>query len=865
MVKRKKRGANLLQAGPEGSKRTIKLTQFTQNQRAQEFELLCRQKEWLHRRLLTIEHQISQSNEEGYGPENESQDELLNSNADEDHSYDFEDDEIVSLISRFRNNRMNRLQRESNWSKVRPVFSKTIATGKVSHCTDQACVTFSTRVLLVSFTSAEQTVITTCSCGAKTSALIKRGFFPSAPIKPKLAFSLDVLLLFHNILMNGSLSKYAFAHGLAQTILLNGKVRVPDIKKPWEYAYFNWLECVSHAQKLVEQYLQEQTGHDFNSTSFSNLCPSCFWRKQDGSDGMPSSQEPSCVISIDGNFQHKRFRWVKGAESRVSTTAMFVDPQNSGDMDAVQTGVPGCGHSFAASDSAPKPKTMQNCDETGLMGVNCRHGQPLRYQNMFNGERTGTTANLLQAVTDECPPHTDIYLLYDIACIFSPALQRSRPQLHKRIKRIAIPAFHAFGHKLSCQKSYGPLRTVGIGRSNGEDCERDWSQKAHLVSVGRISSSKHRMMLLENQSIFYAKTQRQRIFSDLERRSTKATFEEVQSRRDLTALAPKILLAGGNIGPSTSSIEELLREQIGFQDNWLHERDEDLAFEVRYPYMKVFAAIKAEQDFANTFMEQDKCSNMSSNTIMLKKYRSFIRSGGTATLEKFQKETDQLLKQYDQQREDWTHDTPLWKMCERMHIWQQLDNIMLRIMKEFATRSLELRAIRSRIRGQKGALPLLRSLRRRMPKLFVLVKRFNEVAKGLPEQGRPQLQTEDFSSEALEKQYNQPLWLIEQARPEAEGKKFLWAEVPDVSHGIDLLHRIDRAAEERSIVQREILRASCWILEYAEALQKCLTDMPEASPIYLGSMCLDCILIMENATKIESSLLKATHLKRMTG
>ncbi|MCJ1334951.1 hypothetical protein MMC09_000217, partial [Bachmanniomyces sp. S44760] len=131
---------------------------------------------------------------------------------------------------------------------------------------------------------------------------------------------------------------------------------------------------------------------------------------------------------------------------------------------------------------------------------------------------------------------------------------------------------------------------------------------------------------------------------------------------------------------------------------------------------------------------------------------------------------------------------------------------------------------------------------------------FNDTAKALPEQSCPQLQHEDFTSEALEQRCNQPLWMIEKARPDAEGKTFLWAEEPKVSLGMDLLLWINRADEEILIVQREISRACNWVLEYAGALHNSLAEMPELSEPYLSSLCLDCILILENATTIDPCL-----------
>ena len=56
---------------------------------------------------------------------------------------------------------------------------------------------------------------------------------------------------------------------------------------------------------------------------------------------------------------------------------MFVNLKQISDSVMLSTDIKGCGHLFTASDSASKLKIMQNCDETGLMGVNYCYEQSL--------------------------------------------------------------------------------------------------------------------------------------------------------------------------------------------------------------------------------------------------------------------------------------------------------------------------------------------------------------------------------------------------------------------------------------------------------------------------------------------------------
>ena len=92
-------------------------------------------------------------------------------------------------------------------------------------------------------------------------------------------------------------------------------------------------------------------------------------------------------------------------------------------------------------------------------------------------------------------------------------------------------------------------------------------------------------------------------------------------------------------------------------------------------------------------MEDEPRSDTIRDKSVIRRFQSLIHNGGIAMMKRLQKEMDQLLHHHSHKRADWAHDTHLWKICERMHIWQQLDDMMLHIMKEFASQSLELRAI----------------------------------------------------------------------------------------------------------------------------------------------------------------------------
>lgn len=260
-------------------------------------------------------------------------------------------------------------------------------------------------------------------------------------MKPTVAFSLDLIDLFHRIITAGSISKLAWTTGLRSFLSEKCRSRIPDLKKLWEYAYFNWIEIDMRARNLVENRLTTLSGHVFHRSSFPDLCPACFFRKDEGNS--------AAVFSIDGNFQHRRYNFAGRGEKNSSRTALFVNEDHSAAIVPNHLSSQGCSHYFAASDAAPKPSSMANLDETGLMGAVCRHGHPLRYLNMYAGERSASTVSIVREVIANLPHSVTPIMQYDIACKFSRSLQLLSPVLFSKI-RLSLNAFHTYSHELKC-------------------------------------------------------------------------------------------------------------------------------------------------------------------------------------------------------------------------------------------------------------------------------------------------------------------------------------------------------------------------------------------------------------------------------
>ncbi len=94
---------------------------------------------------------------------------------------------------------------------------------------------------------------------------------------------------------------------------------------------------------------------------------------------------------------------------------------------------------------------------------------------------------LLQNILDSLQPARKVVFLYDVNCTFKKWIERVFPDVSSRISIFVIPILHSYGHVFSCQRQYNPKRLEGMGLTDGEDCERLWSQLTRTVTIVRQS------------------------------------------------------------------------------------------------------------------------------------------------------------------------------------------------------------------------------------------------------------------------------------------------------------------------------------------------------------------------------------------
>lgn len=149
----------------------------------------------------------------------------------------------------------------------------------------------------------------------------------------------------------------------------------------------------------------------------------------------------------------------------------------------------GCQESFTAADEKREKASTQFFKDTGIMAMLCRHDRVLFLANMTSGgEKQYYALALIKELFDNLPSDFTVGLLYDISCIIHRSCLKHGfiPEIVTRIT-FALSVFHAYGHQWPCQLVYHPRKCVGFGQSDGEGCERFWSQLKKLIPPLRVS------------------------------------------------------------------------------------------------------------------------------------------------------------------------------------------------------------------------------------------------------------------------------------------------------------------------------------------------------------------------------------------
>jgi hypothetical protein len=621
----------------------------------------------------------------------------------------------------------------------------------------------------------------------------------------------------------------------------------------------NWLK--SHQKEY--DYFHDKFGTKLPPEhSLSEICPACYYR-----DDSLTQAEPF-ILSVDGNFQQRRFKRKGQTVQQPSQSPYFVDHRDGvaqQEQSLASQPSSGCPHHFAATQQH-SPKSFEPFDQTGLMGAICRHGIPLRYLNLYRGEKYGATLHLITSIIEECPPDANFIVQYDIACKFQPHVRRLRPDLTKQLS-FAMNSFHAYAHALDCQLIFSPLRCQQLALSDGEGGERDWASKAHLVVPCRVSTAYHRELLLSSQTAYRGQWQRQHLGRLLEKRHNRASKMQAEMetllREVCTSLWPAL--------PSDDLryFRQLFMSYSKAQMAWFSGNSATESLNANsHPYQTLFVQLKKEETkrmaiirkYGSTEALHDSqwppipvSADIIDRRLEFKQLSKLIATSEIA------------LKDACQKREEWQPGRPKWEEYEHLLIWQSIDAELSKLKFQYASRLLEYRNLRTRIRGNAESTKQLTAINKRFPAIKSRIERVNKLFKELPPSTRPvEIDISTLDPENLETTFSLYLWTLEEARrrtvPQSQDGSYV--KSPLILKGIDATYRWTRAREEVQLIAIEWTRLANWAVERMRALLNLIRCMSNAANItskqeYKAKVfLLDAVLTATNLLGCQASIIE---------
>ncbi|XP_033101230.1 uncharacterized protein LOC117104486 isoform X2 [Anneissia japonica] len=265
----------------------------------------------------------------------------------------------------------------------------------------------------------------------------------------------------------------------------------------------NWLKELARKETVYEF---RQAYYQLSKISKSDdvLCPAC--PKEGGTK----------FVSLDGNFGLIRRR--KAGDSfeppkhdgrlfmRDKEVQEFVGSYNDS-----SSGAKDC-HRFKAGDKVRSKSRASKMDIKGVLGCVCRHESPILFMNLQHGERLAYPVLLLNKLLDKAAASNQkLNVTYDIACVLTSHLKNRHQHEMLNNLKMTIPIFHCYGHKASCQVEFSQRRTKQFGLTDGESIERLSSYLRRFCKITKEMTPSHRVDLLTDALLHYAKRKERNI------------------------------------------------------------------------------------------------------------------------------------------------------------------------------------------------------------------------------------------------------------------------------------------------------------------------------------------------------------------
>ncbi|KAH9809097.1 hypothetical protein DFH28DRAFT_1086914 [Melampsora americana] len=277
----------------------------------------------------------------------------------------------------------------------------------------------------IDWCSRSKITLQVCDCTPRAVRLLRKGYIAGSPKAAKVAFTVR-LLRYHHILWKHCGVRLApfvetqdeFLDPRNPLLLNPGTNQSLDWRRSFSAAVDAFREMLSLQEQMTTQALRLSPEDILAST-----CPPCFGPEVPGK--RPS--EPNAVVCLDGNFQHRRHQAASAmwrGESGVVPT-LFLSPEEvkhweiqmaKPQADAAKVIHP-CSAQHTAADDVRGGHSFRSYDETGLMGMGCRHDHILKFINIIkSGEKGHFAVAMLGWLLKQSEHDRKYAVLYDIGC-----------------------------------------------------------------------------------------------------------------------------------------------------------------------------------------------------------------------------------------------------------------------------------------------------------------------------------------------------------------------------------------------------------------------------------------------------------------
>ncbi|XP_066020137.1 uncharacterized protein [Pocillopora verrucosa] len=212
-----------------------------------------------------------------------------------------------------------------------------------------------------------------------------------------------------------------------------------------------------------------------------------------------------------------------------------------------------CNQFQAGSNLRSKNKSTK-LDERAHFGGGCKDEVPLKFFSLKRGEEIGDAVYLLKWIKNHVQDKAiNIRFFYDIACVLDTHLRNRHQETLLENVTLAIPAFHCYGHKVSCQVNYSGRRLEGFGMSDCEVMERLWSYLRPTAKITKEMTPAHRVDTLTDFLMHYAKKSISDLGERLRDHLKKAVETEKETEEQLNLLLEKLNKTGIKVDVSSVS------------------------------------------------------------------------------------------------------------------------------------------------------------------------------------------------------------------------------------------------------------------------------------------------------------------------